>query len=140
MSADDAGAPPPVRRRTQAFLLAYVLVQAGVPLAYYAAPERSLDERFAWRMFSTLRAVDCAPRGWVGGRPVAWERELHGGWIALLRRGRPSVAAAAVEHLARRHPGEPVELALTCTAPGIEPRASLWRAGPREPPPAPGAP
>ena len=130
MSGDLGGNPPPVRRRTHAFLLVFVLVQMGAPLAYYLAPERSLDERFAWRMFSVLRTVDCAPRGSVGGRPVVWERELHTGWIALLRRGRPAVVEATVEHLARRHPGEAVELELTCVAPGVAPRSAAWRAGP----------
>lgn len=122
-------------RRIHAFLLVFLAVQLGAPLGYYLAPERSLDERFAWRMFSSLRAVDCVPRGAIGGRPVAWERELHGGWVALLRRGRPSVAAAVVDHFARRHPGESIELALDCRAPGVAPTSSAWRAGPIEPPP-----
>src|SRR5690349_9855363 len=57
--------PPPqpavaARRRTfeNAFIALFLAFMLGMPLRYYMGG-RGFDERFSWRMFSTIRMLDC---------------------------------------------------------------------------------
>lgn len=45
---------PPRQLLVNCFIAAFLLVQILVPLSYYTG-DRGNDERFAWRMFSTVR-------------------------------------------------------------------------------------
>ncbi|HEY2734430.1 MAG TPA: hypothetical protein VGI70_10625 [Polyangiales bacterium] len=98
MSNPEPRASDPVRRRWQdGFIVLFLALQIGVPLRYYLSG-RDYDERFSWRMFSTLRLRDCAvhvtelPRG-ARATPheVAIERDVHVAWLRLLERERSAV-------------------------------------------------
>lgn len=61
MRVSSPGAPPRPRARTaavDAFLAVYVATQVAVPLAYYVG-DGGYDERFRWRMFSSLGNRTC---------------------------------------------------------------------------------
>ena len=48
----------------------FLVVQMAVPASYYLRKDRH-DERFSWRMFSTMRMAKCDPEVNVGGARVA---------------------------------------------------------------------
>src|ERR1041385_7270070 len=85
------------RRAISRFALAFVLVQALLPLHYYLGGPAT-DERFAWRMFSSVAMSDCKATMYetveVGEKAV--ERpvpeEAMDQWQALLDKSRPQVA------------------------------------------------
>jgi hypothetical protein len=96
----------PARKRLENALIALFLVfQIGVPLHYYLA-ERSYDERFSWRMFSTLRLRDCKIRvtetlddAARTVRDVTVQQDVQVAWVRLLERMRSAVIE---RYLARR--------------------------------------
>jgi hypothetical protein len=84
------------RRIANAFIALFLAYQVVTPISYYAS-ERVYDERFGWRMFSTLRLQACeiaveeiAEKG-GSPRPVTLSGKLHVAWINLLKRGWPRV-------------------------------------------------
>ncbi|MDH5674098.1 MAG: HTTM domain-containing protein [Myxococcales bacterium] len=91
-------APPANRRLANAFILLFLAYQVLMPLRYYLG-EGGYDERFSWRMFSTLRLQRCSiavtEQGGdsqdLGPRPVDLKSELHVAWINILKRYRPAV-------------------------------------------------
>lgn len=95
-----------------------------MPLRYYAGG-RGLDERFSWRMFSSVRMLDCnvdidehfEDFGEVRQRDVNLKKEVQVAWIGLLERGRDLV----IEKLMRRRCDEEgvvkVDYSLACVAP-----------------------
>ena len=101
----------PQRKRQNLFVGAVLLLQIGVPLSYYVS-DRSYDERFSWRMFSTLRLRDCRvevseqAQGAAQARRVSVERDVHIAWLRLLERMRTGVVDA---YLRRRCQGADVE-------------------------------
>jgi hypothetical protein len=99
-------------------ILAYVAVQIVAPLHYYTVREDKHDERFAWRMFSTVRMLDCQPLSGamftVDGKAVPMGNTFHEAWIKLAERGREVVLEAMADKLCRDHPGGDVRLDLTC--------------------------
>lgn len=100
--ADTEAAPPPrPRALANAFIALFLLVQVAVPLTYYLG-ERVEDERFGWRMFSTVRLRRCDVRvsETVAGtsRPVPLTSELHIAWINLIKRGRTAVVHEFLAH------------------------------------------
>jgi hypothetical protein len=99
------GARPPYRLAVSLFILAFLGYQIAMPLRYYLAGG-GYDERFSWRMFSSVRMQSCkasvedvheagdAPRT----RDVNLPRELHVAWIRMLERGRPAVVDKLLQH------------------------------------------
>jgi hypothetical protein len=108
------------RRAQNAFIALFLAVQIGVPLHYYLS-DRDYDERFSWRMFSTLRLRDCAvhvtetPRG-AGGisREVAIERDIHVAWVRLLERMRTAVVDKYLHRRCELAAIERVDYVRTC--------------------------
>jgi hypothetical protein len=88
-----------LRRLISIGIAAYLLWQIALPLRYYLRENRR-DERFAWRIFSTLTVPPyrCAVRVTeVGGesvnrREVDLQHTLHDAWITLLQFGQDAVA------------------------------------------------
>jgi hypothetical protein len=106
------------RALSNAFIVLFLGFQIAVPLRYYLG-KGGYDERFSWRMFSTVRLQECSivvteMREGGSKRRVAVGRDLQVGWVNLLERLRPEVIA---KYLARRCAAEnvsQVELVGTC--------------------------
>jgi hypothetical protein len=96
------------------FIVAFVALQLTLPLHYYFLRRDEHDERFAWRMFSSVRMTKCEVELRVGDEPIELRREFHDAWIALAQRGRRNVVEAMGARLCRKHPGQPVTAHLTC--------------------------
>lgn len=114
-----------------ALWLAYHLL---VPLRYYALPEHDVyDERFAWRMFSAVREQRCEVT--IEQTVLGQERRVNlttmlpMPWIALVRRNRPAVQHAVLEHLCEG-PLDPSAAVITseCTTLSGERAPTLRRA------------
>jgi hypothetical protein len=89
------------RRRENWTIAAILAFQIALPLSYYLS-HRAYDERFSWRMFSTLRLRDCkvqVTEQLDGGRTrkVDIERDVHVAWLRLLERMRSAVIDAYLE-------------------------------------------
>lgn len=104
---EQASAQADTRRKlANAFIAAFVAYQIGMPLTYYLS-ERVYDERFSWRMFSTVRLQECAisVTETLGEgeraleRPVAVGQDVQVAWANVLKRLRPAVIE---KYLARR--------------------------------------
>lgn len=106
------------------FVAAFLALQLALPLEYYACRDDAHDERFAWRMFSPERMVQCAPTFLVGGERARLDRTFHEAWIELARRGRLAVLEAMGARLCEEHPGKDVRLDLRCKT--IEGRVETW--------------
>lgn len=97
----EPAAKPPARRwaPSSVFIALFLLFQLGMPLRYYLAGGGS-DERFSWRMFSTVRMQRCTVQvddmlDQAGNsheeRRVDLRKLVHSAWINLLERGREPV-------------------------------------------------
>jgi hypothetical protein len=94
----DPFASPRARLWANAFIALFLAYQVAMPLRYYAGG-RGLDERFSWRMFSSVRMLDCnvdidehfEEFGKVRQRDVNLKKEVQVAWIGLLERGRDLV-------------------------------------------------
>jgi len=93
------------RRRINAFIVISLALQVLIPISYHlrAAPA---DERFAWRMYSSVRLRTCgvtvreqvpAPGATTSWTRVNLDRTLHLGWQSALRQD----VASVVEKLLR---------------------------------------
>jgi hypothetical protein len=108
--ASPASQPPPKRALSNAFIALFVLFQLAMPLRYYLLGGGT-DERFSWRMFSTVRMQDCEVKvqdvvladGRRQSRKVELRKVLHGAWVNVLERYRPS----AVDRFLRRRCQQP---------------------------------
>jgi hypothetical protein len=93
------------RRLSNLFIAAFLAFQIGMPLRYYLG-DRGYDERFSWRMFSTVRLQQCemqiSERG-ANADPafhqVHVRRDVQAAWVNLLERVRMPVVK---KYLARR--------------------------------------
>jgi len=101
-----------------ALILAFLAYQVAMPLRYYLN-DLGYDERFSWRMFSTLRLQRCTVQvhETVGGveQLLDLTKELQVAWIGMLERYRRPVIDKL---LARRCAGEKVSRVLftrSCT-------------------------
>lgn len=102
--------PGAERAFSNALIALFLLFQIAMPLRYYLG-DRGYDERFSWRMFSSLRMQQCRVRvSERAGEPsrlierqVNLSKELQVAWIGMLERYRPQVVSKL---LARRcaHP------------------------------------
>ena len=97
------------------FILAFVLLQLMLPLAYYVSRRDPHDERFAWRMFSPMRMTRCTPHFAIDGKPLALGSEFHEAWLEITERGRFVVVEAMAARLCDKHPGSEVTVSLDCT-------------------------
>jgi hypothetical protein len=95
------------RRLSNLFIAAFLAFQILMPLRYYLG-ERGYDERFSWRMFSTIRLQQCAMQisesVHVAGetpqfRDVQVRRDVQAAWVNLLERVRMPVVE---KYLTRR--------------------------------------
>lgn len=94
------------RRSANVLIAAVLAYHVGMPLTYYLS-ERMYDERFSWRMFSTVRLHECqvavtetvSSGGQELERPVELATDLQAAWVGVLERMRPSVIE---KYLARR--------------------------------------
>lgn len=117
----EASPPPDPRRRRLAnlFIGGFLALQIAVPASYYLS-ERSDDERFSWRMFSTLRLRDCKvkvteyPRAGGAARPVPIEQDVHVAWLRLMERMRGAVVDKYLRRRCEREAVLRVELVRTC--------------------------
>jgi hypothetical protein len=115
---------PEARPRIRALVALFVLAQLVVPLTYYLRDD-PYDERFAWRMFSAVRVLDCDVRaregraagGRVEAQAIDLPRTLHAAWITHLRRRHRRVVEAFFERRCEAPGTRWVELASTCRAP-----------------------
>jgi hypothetical protein len=96
------------------FIAVFVAVQALLPLHYYLARRDRHDERFAWRMFSPMRMVQCDLRFIEDGQPIALGSRFHEAWIELARRGRFVVIEAMAADLCREKDGRRVVVTMSC--------------------------
>ena len=84
------------RALASALIAAFLLFQIAMPLRYYLGG-RGYDERFSWRMFSSMRMQHCNVQVRRDHRPKATtqqvdlERELQVAWIGMLERYRRPV-------------------------------------------------
>lgn len=104
------------KKRANLIIGAFIAFMIATPLSYYTVRSDPYDERFAWRMFSTMRMVKCKPQ-WTVGEPkqvVQLGKTFHEAWIGIARRGRQSVTGPMSEHLCEKNPGKPVRLWLSC--------------------------
>jgi hypothetical protein len=94
-------------------IAAFVVVQLALPATYYLRHDRH-DERFSWRMFSTMRMATCSIAMRRAGQPVTLGAEFHEAWIELAKRGRQTVVEAMGAELCRKYPGQEVVADLRC--------------------------
>lgn len=99
-------------RAADAFIAAFLIAQALLPLRWYLGFAPAGDERFAWRMFSRQHHDRCEGAFFTDGRVVDLRREVAPGWPDLLSRGRGAVIAPVAAHLCGG--ADRVTLALTC--------------------------
>lgn len=97
-----------------AFIAVWLAAQLALPLHYYALREDPRDERFAWRMFSSLSEQPCRARFEVGGREVDPARFFADAWVRMAGLGRRHVARRMAGALCERFPGEPVAVRVEC--------------------------
>jgi hypothetical protein len=89
---------PRSRSLANALIAAVLLYEIVMPLRYYLGGGGS-DERFSWRMFSTVRMQKCSVvvdetaelDGTKQLRPVDLHQALQIAWIGMLERNRPPV-------------------------------------------------
>ncbi len=103
-------------------LIAHLLIGLQVLLAigYYTWRDDPLDERFAWRMFSTNRTAKCGVSFRIGqsDEPVRLEKHFHQAWASMARRGRRAVLSRMAGRLCDDNPGIPIKLLARCNLVG----------------------
>src|SRR5262249_1431698 len=115
-----AAEAPARRRLVQNLIICAVLAfEIFTPLSYYFGA-RGYDERFSWRMFSTLRlrawkvGVTETPRTGGAPRGVAIEQDVQLAWVRLLERMRTSVVDRYLQRRCERGQSTLVEYVSTC--------------------------
>ena len=99
--------PPPAqpsgkaRRRTGAFIAAFVLLQFLIPLTYLTRTDTA-DERFTWRSLTEPSAPACETQASLerlGGvrEAIAPEKLIHQDWVAYVAQGRRAVVEAFLQ-------------------------------------------
>ena len=106
------------RTYANAFIAIVLVFHVVLPLRYYVGGSGN-DERFSWRMFSTLQLelatsnVDVAvTEKTTNSKPrvVDVQRVLPEPWIEFLRRGHPVVTDAYVLHRQQDHAASDVRI------------------------------
>jgi len=95
-----ASRPERQKHFNHSVIIALILVwQALLPLRYYVSDD-AFDERFAWRMFSPIRMVQCDCR-WTEGedrQKLKVTGVVHMVWLNLMRRARMDVVEGFADH------------------------------------------
>ena len=113
---------PPIRLASDLAILAWLAVQVGVPLAFYASGGGP-DERFAWRMFSSERLTRCRVSAFetLPGEPEPVDLSVlalvQRGWISHLSRGQPAVVDAFLSPRCETDRATLVSLRRRCAGP-----------------------
>lgn len=101
-------------------IAAFLTLQIALPASYYFRDD-PLDERFAWRMFSSVRTVSCRVQLYdetAGGRQrLRLMRELHVAWKNLLGRGREHILGGFARHWCAQVPGRKLTADIECSTP-----------------------
>ena len=96
--------------------------QMYAPIRYYLG-EYPWDERFSWRMFSTVRTLKCQPQLWTQSKeddrkyPLRLSKEMHMVWINLMKRGRLRVIKEFARSYCIQHPQTALYISLSCPHP-----------------------
>ena len=109
------------RTRQNVFICALLLLQIGLPPSYYLSG-RGYDERFSWRMFSTLRLRDCKVEvtehvpgeNGTQARRVNVEQDVHIAWLRLLERMRTGVVDAYLKRRCEASEVQRVDFVCRC--------------------------
>jgi hypothetical protein len=113
-----AGATATGRMLANALIVAFLAYQVAMPLRYYLGG-RGYDERFSWRMFSTLRMQKCRVqvRETVDGeeRPLVLKKEIQVAWIGMLERYRRGVVDKLLQRRCERAAATRVVYTRSCT-------------------------
>ena len=93
-SSTTSGAAPVPRALANALILAFLAYNVAMPMRYYLGG-RGTDERFSWRMFSTVRMQRCRVKVMetVDGseQRLDLQKELQIAWNGMLERYRRPV-------------------------------------------------
>jgi hypothetical protein len=105
-----------------AWLWFLVALQVAIPASYYLLRDDRDDERFAWRMFSTVRLTRCRVLAFDGQTPQArtevdLARTLHASWQRSLERGRTHVIEQFLAMRCEQPQVRYSQLERTCTSP-----------------------
>lgn len=116
-----SAAPADPRRRQLAngFIFVFLAFQIAMPLRYYLG-DRGYDERFSWRMFSTLRLQQCQMRvserkGTQAARGVQVQADVQVAWVSLLERVRMPVVEKYLARRCEKHDVDEVTYTRSCT-------------------------
>ncbi len=113
------------------YIIAFLVLQVGLPVSYYLGDE-IYDERFAWRMFSTVRLTECSSKAREferGGniRPLELVHHLQIAWINLIERNRDEVVRRFMRRRCRQADIERVELRTICLTESGDKSVHDWR-------------
>lgn len=131
-AADSPAAPEASRRWTTVFILGFLGLQLALPVSYYLGEDR-FDERFAWRMFSSIRMTDCQLKARRAAGPNEFDevevyRDIQIAWANLIKRNRGEVARAYLERRCELGESPQVELRTVCRSPDGTSTRHTWRA------------
>jgi hypothetical protein len=118
----DAPADPRRRRLANGFIFAFLAFQIAMPLRYYLG-DRGYDERFSWRMFSTLRLQQCQMRVSErkgtppadAARDVKVQADVQVAWVSLLERVRMPVVEKYLARRCEKQDADEVSYTRSCT-------------------------
>jgi hypothetical protein len=108
------------RRLANLFILAFLAYQVGMPLRYYLGG-RGYDERFSWRMFSTLRLQQCEMQVTEASTSSPEFTDVHVrgdvqvAWVSLLERVRKPVVEKYLQRRCERQDVAKVAYVRRCT-------------------------
>jgi hypothetical protein len=132
--------PPPGRSRTIAsiFIVSYLVWQFALPVSYYLSDDDS-DERFAWRMFSSLsyfqKGCEVVVSEWARGNGTRMgvnspqKLDLQQSWSELLAKNRSAVVTKYLQLRCRASPlSSAVQFVQICPVPGgaRAPYEEIW--------------
>lgn len=126
--------PPstPSRRWSSLFIGGFLVVMIVAPATYYLRGD-PFDERFAWRMFSSVRTLRCKieinertskTRG--AGTKVDPKRIVPGTWVKHLERAQPKVVAHYLESRCSPETRQVVMSRACLTTSGARGPSSRW--------------
>ena len=112
-----AAGPAPSRTWSHALIALFLTFHVMMPLRYYLRGG-GYDERFSWRMFSTLRMQKCRVqvRETVDGqeRSLALKKEIQVAWIGMLERYRRPVVDKLLARRCEQPDARSVRFERTC--------------------------
>jgi hypothetical protein len=88
------------KQLTNIIIIITLSSQLLIPLSYYIRDAHPFDERFAWRMFSPIRMVECSTV-WREGEDrhrVRPSDHVHIVWLNLMKRMREDVVRRYISH------------------------------------------